>query len=258
MRILFDQGTPGPGSSSVGNFGVFRHFIIEDNNMNLRGLAIIALAAMSIGSLMTRTLAADASSTSGGDGDGWISLFDGKSLDGWRASEHKDSCKVEDGAIVAGGGERSHLFYDGPVENHDFKNFELKLEAMTEPHSNSGVYFHTQYQEEGWPAKGYEAQVNNSHQDWRRTGSLYLVKDVDKSPVKDNEWFDYDITVHGKQITLKVNGETIVDYTEPENPPQPDSTRDRRLSRGTIALQAHDPGSIVRYRNIRIKPLPPE
>ena len=195
---------------------------------------------------------------SAGDGEGWISLFDGESLDGWRASENKDSCKVEGGVIVVGGGERSHLFYDGPVNDHDFKNFELKLEAMTEPGANSGVYFHTEYQEEGWPSKGYEAQVNNSQEDWRRTGSLYAVEDVSESPAQDNEWFDYHIIVRGNQITLKVNGDTVVDYTEPEDPPQPDSTRDRRLSSGTIALQAHDPGSIVHFRNIRIKPLPEE
>lgn len=189
------------------------------------------------------------------DETGFIALFDGKSLDGWRASEHKDSCKFEDGVIVLGGGERSHVFYDGPVSDHDFKNFQLRLEVMTEPKSNSGVYFHTEYQETDWPSKGYEAQVNNSHEDPRRTGSLYAVVDKEETPVKDGEWFDYEITVQGKQITLKVNGETIVDYTEPQDPPQPDPTRDRRLTHGTIALQAHDPGSIVRYRNIRIKPL---
>ena len=225
--------------------------------MRLRSLVIVALLAVwTVAATADRF--AQAADSESSDGDGWIVLFDGKSLDGWRASEHKDSCKVENGEIVVGGGERSHLFYDGPVANHDFKNFELKLEAMTKPGSNSGVYFHTEYQEEGWPAKGYEAQVNNTQEDWRRTGSLYAVKDIDQSPVKDNEWFDYHIIVRGKQITLKVNGESIVDYTEPENPPQPDPTRDRRLTHGTIALQAHDPGSIVRYRNIRIKPLADE
>ena len=198
---------------------------------------------------------ADTSAADTNDEAGFIALFDGKSLDGWRASEHKDSCKVEDGVIVVGGGERSHLFYEGPVGNHDFKNFVLRLQAKTEPKSNSGVYFHTEYQETDWPAKGYEAQVNNSQEDPRRTGSLYAVVDQEETPVKDGEWFDYEITVQGKQITLKINGETVVDYTEPENPPQPDSTRDRRLSHGTIALQAHDPGSTVLYRNIKVKRL---
>lgn len=213
--------------------------------------ALCILSVLSFVGVASADVPADANSESG-----FIALFDGKSLDGWRASEHRDSCRAENGEIVVGGGERSHLFYDGPLSNHDFKNFELRLEVMTEPKSNSGVYFHTEYQEEGWPSKGYEVQVNNSHEDPRRTGSLYAVVDTEKTAVKDGEWCDYDITVRGKQITVKVNGETIVDYTEPENPPQPDPTRDRRLSHGTIALQAHDPGSIVHYRNIRIKPLP--
>jgi hypothetical protein len=148
------------------------------------------------------------------------------------------------------------LFYDGPVSDHNFTNFELKLEVMTDPSSNSGVYFHTRYEEEGWPGAGYECQVNNSFApDPRRTGSLYGIQDVEETPVKDNEWFEYHIIVNGKQITLKINDMTIVDYTEPENPPGFQG-RDRRLSSGTIALQAHDPGSTVRYRNIRIKPLP--
>lgn len=220
--------------------------------MKLRELATLFLLVISI--CCSPALADEPAESN--DESGFIALFDGKSLDGWRASEHRDSCRVENGEIVVGGGERSHLFYDGPVANHDFKNFVLRLEVMTEPNSNSGVYLHTAYQEEGWPAKGYEAQVNNSQQDPRRTGSLYAIDDVETTPVKDGEWFDYEITVRGKQITLKVNGETTVDYTEPENPPRNDEMRDRRLSHGTIALQAHDPGSVVRYRNIRIKPLP--
>lgn len=189
------------------------------------------------------------------DGE-WHSLFDGKTLDGWTANEHQDACKVEDGAIRVGGTERSHLFYSGDVGNHDFKNFQLKLKVMTKPGSNSGVYFHTKYQDEGWPDQGYEAQVNNSHGDWRRTGSLYAVKDVRSSPAKDDEWFDYLITVDGKHITLEVNGETTVDYTEPENPPHLAEMPGRKLSSGTIALQAHDPNSIVYYKDIQIKMLP--
>ena len=189
------------------------------------------------------------------DADGWISLFDGQSLDGWTASEHKSSCRVEDGVIVVGGGGRSHLFYTGPVHNHDFKNFELKLTAKALPNSNSGVFFHTQYQELDWPKLGHEAQVNNTHEDWRRTGSLYAVVDRRESPVADNEWFDYHIIVRDKRITLQVNGETTVDYTEPESGPQLADRPGRILSHGTIALQAHDPGSVVYFRNIRIKPL---
>jgi hypothetical protein len=189
------------------------------------------------------------------DDEGFVSLFDGKTLDGWRAGEHPESFRVEDGVIVVNG-ERGHLFYEGPVADHDFKNFELKLDVQTQPKSNSGVYFHTKFEKEGWPSRGYECQVNNSHGDWKRTGSLYSVEDVRETKAKDGEWFEYDITVQGKRITLKVNGDTTVDYTEPEKPERAPDMAGRLLSSGTIALQAHDPGSTVRYRKIRIKPLP--
>ena len=189
------------------------------------------------------------------DDEGFISLFDGRTLDGWRAGEHPESFRVEDGVLVVGG-ERGHLFYDGPVGDHDFKNFELKLDVQTQPKANSGVYFHTRFQKDGWPSHGYECQVNNTGSDWKRTGSLYSVEDVRETKGKDGEWFEYHITVKGKKITLKVNGETTIDYTEPEKPERTADMAGRLLSSGTIALQAHDPGSTVRYRKIRIKPLP--
>jgi hypothetical protein len=189
--------------------------------------------------------------------DAWQPLFDGESLDGWTANENKDSSKVVDGEIVVGGGERSHLFYSGPVGNHDFQNFQLKLKVKAESKANSGVYFHTKFQEEGWPEQGYEAQVNNSGDDPRKTGSLYGVKDVDTSQAKDNEWFDYQITVEGSHITTAINGEKVVDFTESgDDMPHLKEFPGRKLGRGTIALQAHDPGSIVHYKDIQIRLLP--
>jgi hypothetical protein len=189
--------------------------------------------------------------------EGWQPLFDGQSLDGWTASENKDSCKVVDGELVIGGGERSHLFYSGPVGNHDFKNFQLKMKVKAEPKSNSGVYIHTKYQDEGWPEKGYECQVNNSGDDPRKTGGLYGVKDVEESPAKDNEWFDYLITVEGNRIATAVNGETLVDFTDTgDDMPHLKEFAGRKLSSGTIALQAHDPESIVHYKDIQIRLLP--
>lgn len=182
--------------------------------------------------------------------DGWISLFDGKSLDGWKANENKDSVKVEDGKIVVKG-PRSHLFYVGKVEDANFTNFEFKADVKTYPKANSGIYFHTKYQEKGWPNRGYEAQVNNTHGDPKKTGGLYSVKDVFKAPAKDNEWFNYHIIVRDKQIIIKINGKTTVDYTEPEGLKRPN----RQLASGTFAFQAHDPGSRVEYKNIKVKPL---
>ena len=182
----------------------------------------------------------------------WISLFDGESLEGWTANENRETFRVEDGLIVAHG-PRSHLYYTGPVADHDFKNFELEVEVMTTPGSNSGLYFHTEFEEEGWPAKGYEAQINNSHTDPRLTGSLYGIEDVLEKRVGDNEWFVERVTVRDRRIIIQVNRETVVDYTEPDDPKRPENAAGRLLSSGTIALQGHDPKSKVFYREVRIR-----
>jgi hypothetical protein len=183
----------------------------------------------------------------GGKKKGWVKLFDGKSMDGWKINENEASFKIEDGAIVVNGN-RGHLFYTGSVADHTFKNFEYKAKVMTTPGSNSGMYIHTAFQEEGWPAQGYEIQVNNSHTDWRRTGSVYGIQDVKEAPAKDNEWFTQHITVNGNKITVKVNDKVINEYTVP--------AEGGKLSSGTFALQAHDPKSKVYYKDIMVKLLP--
>jgi hypothetical protein len=127
---------------------------------------------------------------------------------------------------------------------------------MTTPGSNSGIYFHTAYQESGWPSKGYEVQVNNTHTDWRRTGGLYAIQDVKEQLVKDNVWFTEEIIVQGKKVTIKVNGKTTVEYTEPDNAQRPNDMKGRLLSSGTFALQGHDPNSKVYFKNIQVKILP--
>src|SRR5436305_3552115 len=119
---------------------------------------------------------------------GWISLFDGKSLNGWKVGDNAETFHVDSGAIIVHG-KTAHLFYDGKVQAHNFKNFEFKADVMTMPGANSGIYFHTAFQQGSWPKKGYEVQVNNSHTDWRRTGSLYGASDVKEVYVKDGEWF---------------------------------------------------------------------
>ena len=183
----------------------------------------------------------------------WVSLFNGKDLDGWTACEHPDSFRVADGELIVNG-ERGHLFYTGDVNNGDFKDFEWKCEVLTKPNSNSGMYIHTEVQKEGWPGKGYEVQVNNTHPDPRKTGGLYGIVDVmDKSPVKDNEWFTQHVIVKGKKIIVKVNDKVTVDYTEPDELPKQQADQNRRLSHGTFAIQAHDPGSEVHYRKIEVK-----
>ena len=196
--------------------------------------ATLALAACS--RAMNATQSAD-----------WIPLFDGQSLTGWHASENPATFTVANGEIVVHG-PRAHLFYEGPVRNHEFKDFELKADVLTKPGANSGVYVRTAYQDTGFPSKGYEVQVNNSHSDWRRTGSLYAVQDV-REAGRDNEWFTIHTIVRGRRVQIMIDGRQVVDYTEP------DSAK-TRLTGGTIALQGHDPASEVHYRNIMIRPLP--
>lgn len=178
--------------------------------------------------------------------DQWIRLFDGKSLDQWRISEHPETFSVKDGVIQVFG-ERAHLFYDGPVAGHNFKNFEFKAQVMTTPGSNSGIFVHTEFQEEGWPSKGYEIQVNNTHTDWRKTGSVYALQDVKVAPANDNEWFTEHIIVNGNKITVKVNDKVINEYTEKDP---------AKIRTGTIALQGHDPKSKVYYKDVAVKLLP--
>ena len=181
----------------------------------------------------------------------WTTLFDGKSLDGWKVSENPNSIRVENGAIVVHG-PRAHAYYDGEIANHDFRNFEFQAEVMTTPGSNSGIYFHTAYQDTGWPEKGYEVQVNNSQEDWRRTGSLYNILDVKETYVEDNEWYTEYIKVEGKRVIVKINDLVVVDYTEPATPLRDEGSL-RMIGSGTFALQAHDPGSKVYFKDIKVR-----
>lgn len=194
--------------------------------------------------------------------DEWITLFDGETLEGWTASENPDSWKIEEGAIVTAG-ERSHLFYTGEVLDHNFKNFEFSVDVLTKPEANSGIYIHTRFQEEGWPYDGYECQVLNSngqgdYVEHKMTGSIYAIRNVWKPVTPDNEWFNYRIKVQGKTIQTYINGELAAEYTEPDEVYRPESFAGRLLSSGTFAFQCHDPGSVVAYKNIKVKPLDDE
>lgn len=188
--------------------------------------------------------------------DGFKTIFDGKSMDGWKVNENKESFKLKEGAIVANGN-RSHCFYVG--DEKPFKNFVQELEVLTKPKSNGGIYFHTKYQDEGWPAQGHECQVNNApDKDPQKTGGIYHVKKVLVAPAKDDTWFKYTITVDGNRVVTKIDGKVVADYTEDAAALDKDSKieKGRRIGSGTFALQAHDLGSTVMYRNIRVKRLP--
>lgn len=188
--------------------------------------------------------------------DGWISLFNGKSLAGWKVGDNASTFHSDSGMIIVHGN-TAHLFYDGDVHEHNFKNFEFKADVKTMPRANSGIYFHTEFRQGGWPDRGYEVQVNNSHSDDVRTGSLYDVVDVKEVFVHDYQWFTEYIKVQGKRVIVKINDTIVVDYTEPEHPLRDTASHAFRLiSHGTFALQGHDPGSIVYFKNIMVKPLP--
>lgn len=193
--------------------------------------------------------------------EGWIPLFDGKSLEGWTAAEHRGSWKVTDG-LLAADGPRSHLFYTGPVRNAAFRNFEVKADVLTRPLCNSGIYFHTKFQPSAWPEQGFEVQVNNTalgedgYLERKKTGSLYGVRNVYKAFAADGKWFQLHITVRGKQVQVRLDGTLLVDYVEPDPPvPDPDGPG-RILTTGTFALQCHDAGSKAFFRNILVRPLP--
>ncbi len=183
---------------------------------------------------------------------GFVSLFDGKTFNGWKIAEPAaKSWRIEDGVIVAQG-ERSHLFYVG--DEQPFKDFEYKVEVMTEPGSNGGIYFHTKFQESSWPKAGFECQVNVSHTDYKKTGSLYDIANLGVTPAQDNKWWTQHITVKGNTVQVRIDGKLVLEYKEP---PGTVAGKDfqRKLGEGTFAFQAHDPKSVVRYKNIRVKRL---
>lgn len=199
-------------------------------------------------------------SSQAADNDGFVSIFNGQDLTGWKSNEETpNSFVIKDGVLEVVSG-RAHLFYVGEKGDAKFKNFEFKAKVKHMPNSNSGIYIHTEYQAEGWPAAGFECQVNSTtHKDPKKTGGLYAVKDVmNTAPVADGEWFDYHIKVEGRRITIRINGEVTTDWTQPEDWNPETALKNmpgRKLNPagGTIALQGHDPVSVVHYKELQLK-----
>ena len=195
----------------------------------------------------TGVFAADNTLTEVEKQDGWVLLFNGKDFTDWQIDKwNPESFSIADGAIKCHG-KPSMIYYDG--EGKEMKGFHFVADVMTQPGANGGIFFHTKYQDKGWPI-GHEAQIDNSHKDPVRTGSIYIVAKNLEAPAKDNEWFKYEIIVRGKTIETKVDGKTVVTYEEPS-----DVKGARKLSAGTIGIQAHDPGSVVLIKNIKVKSL---
>lgn len=197
----------------------------------VRNGLLFGSALLSLALVTTAARAAD-------DEEGWIRIFDGQTLEGWKASERPENWTVEDGAIV-GRGPRTHLFY----MEREFDDLEFKADVKLNRGGNSGMYFRTAFGP-GWPS-GYEAQVNNSGLDPKRTGSLYNFVDVRQRLIEDDTWWNQHVICRGNHIIIKVNGMVVVDFVDEKN----------THKKGYVALQQHDPGSVVHYKNLMVKPL---
>ena len=169
----------------------------------------------------------------------WISMFDGKTLDGWKAPQSPSSWSVRNGTIT-GDGEMSHLFWMA----EQCESCEFKAQVRLNHGGNSGMYFRAKFMP-GWPA-GYEAQVNNTHSDWKRTGSLYNFVNVKEQLVPDDTWWEQHIIADGNHIVIEVNGKKVVDYVDEKN----------TYTKGHLALQQHNKGSIVEFKDLMFRPLP--
>ncbi len=186
--------------------------------------------------------------------DGFVSLFDGKTLSGWEMkanAKNRDSSKweVKDGAIV-GSGNASMLY----SPKGGYKNFVFRAEISINDKGNSGLYFRTPADPNGDFSKGYESQINATHGDPIKTGSLYTMVHLDKAAHGPDEFYTQEVEVQdvmyrGKPVTrirTRVNGKLLYEYQD-YNP---------AWKEGHFGFQQHDPGSVVKIRKIEVKELP--
>ena len=181
----------------------------------------------------------------------WVSLFDGKTMSGWtKAGKNGDKSKWEvvDGKIV-GSGLASMLY---SPKGH-YKNFKFKAEIKISDHGNSGMYFRVP-EPTGDFSKGYEVQINSTHGDPIKSGSVYTFVHLYKQIVPPDTWFTQEVEVVDKNfrgktiphIKVSINGEVLfefLDYT-------------KAWSEGYLGFQQHDPGSRVELRKIEVMELP--
>ncbi len=208
-----------------------------------------------------RDILDDSTAISSADDSPWRDLFNGKDLTGWEANVLPESFTVEDGLLKAHGKNgMAHLFFMGDTgRDVAFKNFELVAVVRAEPNSNSGIFFHTdrELRRGKYLNKGYEVQLNSTEKETQKTGSLYTIVSLSESPVDETKWFEVRLRVESKRIQVFIEGEQVVDYTEPPNPERAPNRAKRLLDPkgGAIALQAHDPGSVFYFKQIRLREL---
>lgn len=196
--------------------------------------------------------------------DGWVKIFNGKDLDGWKANSQAGEFFVNDEGEIAGKGGRCHLFY-----MEELQEFELLIDVYINDGGNSGVYVLSPWVDEEWPTGGFEIQVNSTHTDPVKTGSLYDLIKIFESPVPADQWYTMRITVKGNNLTVEINDKVLYTYVDPtarfaRNPnPQRNNQTSAQPPRnfkyigqkGHIALQQHDPGSLPKFKNVYLKKL---
>ena len=182
--------------------------------------------------------------------EGWVKLFNGKDLTGWKKHpDDKAKWEVVDGTLV-GTGPAGHLF----SERADYANFHFRIEAKINDKGNSGQYFRAAYAKAFPP--GYEAQINSTSGDPIRTGSLYpdqLTSENERKETivreqlaKPDEWFTQELIAIGNHIVIKLNGKTTVDFLDER----------KRYAKCHFAIQQHNDGSVVSVRKAEVKELP--
>ncbi|MFO0912676.1 MAG: DUF1080 domain-containing protein [Pirellulales bacterium] len=178
----------------------------------------------------------------------WVALFDGKSLDGWeRVGDEGSRWEVKDGAIQGSGAASMLVNTTGP-----YKNFKYRAEIKINDKGNSGLYFRTT-RKPGF-TDGYEAQIDSTHTDPIRTGSLYGMCHVYRRLVEPDTWFTYELEVRddvwrGREMTrikITVDGTELYEYLD----------FDKTFKSGHFAFQQHDPGSRVSIRKVEVQELP--
>ena len=173
----------------------------------------------------------------------FVELFDGKTLSGWK-SLHDGKWEIVDGGILRGTGGQGHIF--SPKR---YKNFHYIAEARVFANSNSGMYFRSQMEErQRWP-RGMEAQVNSSHSDKKRTGTLYGYNAIYEQLSKNGEWFTQEGIAVDEYIIIKVNGQVTINRRVPYD-------NKTHFQEGHFAFQQHHVGSKVEFRNVKVRKLP--
>lgn len=174
----------------------------------------------------------------------WVSLFNGKDLTGWKLSNkmsQETKWEVKDGLLV-GTGPAGMLFHEG-----EYTNFRYRVEAMINDNGNSGQYFRCT-DNPGF-LDGYEAQINATHGDRIKTGSLYKFKEtyiLDTAPHKPGEFFVQEVVAEGNKVTIFVNGKQVSETTDPKE----------TFKSGRFAIQQHDPKSVITIRKVEVMELP--